>query len=359
MPSSGPNSADIIESVDPLGGADPGTYAWSWANPANAMASDNSYATSQVTGFATGTFTGTDELRTRDFDFAIPDEATITGIEVFVECKAATANRAQGPICQLLFGNAGNDDDWIGDTRPTTSGHAAISDTVYTRGGPSDLWNAELAASKVNSANFGVALQFVGPAFSNHTTAVSVDAVTMTVYYSVGTAYSLSCAGGVLTGSGGAMTPRRSGALASAGGAFTLSGGAMTPTGVLPAAGRSFAIAGGAIASGQSARIASAGGTFSTAGGNAALPIRMACGGRTLAIAAGALTPSRAQLLALAEGSFTLSGGSVVPQLRTALAGAAFTPIGGTMIAFWWDPVPPVPASWSAVVAMAASWTEV
>lgn len=364
MPSQGPNGADVFTSVDPLAGAEPDTFRVPWTNPANAASSDNAYATSQVewySSFPAGTNTGTYQLRAQDFDFSIPAEATIVGLEVFIEAKAGTASRVGRPAVLLINGSAGDASDDLG-TQSGVASAIATTDTTYTVGSHSDLMSfgsPALTPAIVNGADFGVAVWCRSNIATTHTTSVSVDAVTVTIHYTVGTASSLSCDGVALAAAGGVMTPARSGATSLSGGTFTLSGGAMAPAGSLPAGGGTFACVGGALGFVVAGRVASSGGAFAIPGGAACLPLKVALGAETFAIAGGVMTPRRAQTLVLADGSFSAVAGTLALPLRSALGGGAFAAAGGTMIAFWWNPVTPTSSDWAAVGATAPGWTDV
>ena len=79
MASEGPNDPGTITNVAY------GTQAW--ANPSNAGSSNDSYATRTLSGVS-------DYLRATNFGFAIPSGATIDGILVEVEKRAAVQSRS-------------------------------------------------------------------------------------------------------------------------------------------------------------------------------------------------------------------------------------------------------------------------
>jgi len=168
----------------PTTGADDssvGTLAWT--NPANIVASDNVYATAAVAKGSTAT---THYLKATNFGFSIPSGATINGIVVEIEQKAssnATGKRARDSEVKLVKGGAVS-----GDNKALTSTYYTTSDVWKTYGGSTDLWGLTLSASDINSSSFGAALSCYVEATSASVT-VSVDAIRITVYYTIPVSY--------------------------------------------------------------------------------------------------------------------------------------------------------------------------
>jgi len=143
----------------------------SWANPGNAVSSNNQYATASVGGGGT-----TNQLRCSGYGFAIPATAVITSITVNIERDVSGGNFVDLSV-QLLKGgvlqNTNNAD---------TSTTYPNSDGVATYGG--DLWGGAWSAVDINAANFGVAFaaERVG---GNNSRTVSVDHIQVVVTYLV------------------------------------------------------------------------------------------------------------------------------------------------------------------------------
>lgn len=148
-----------------------GTVAWT--NPGNAIASDNVYATSVLPTNGNST----QRLKATGCGFAIPIGARIDGIAVTVEMNAT----------------AGSVDDFFGPTlyRAGVVDNQAIylnswpvADTVFTYGGPTDLWSGGWTPADINDSGFGVAIRSRITAGAPGT--ARVDAITITVYYTLG-----------------------------------------------------------------------------------------------------------------------------------------------------------------------------
>lgn len=159
--------------------AEGGTVAWT--TPANAVSSNNAYATMAV---AAGQQKESQFLQVSNFGFAIPEGATITGIVVEVERKAKT--------------NAGP--DWVFDAdmvlmkagvRQVSGGGKDKAelyvgwptvDTYKAYGGSTDLWANTWTPADVNNAGFGAAFRCVAQGSAGEQVA-SVDHIRVIVYY--------------------------------------------------------------------------------------------------------------------------------------------------------------------------------
>lgn len=145
-----------------------GTIAWS--SPADAVSSNNVYAT--VTAGANQT---TNNLYLFNFGFAIPAGSTINGIEVRVESKANNSN-GYAIGAKLMDGAT-----YVGNTDFT--GGNTTTEQTFLKGSATALWGATWTSANINSMNFGVGLYATFGAGAT-TTTFSVDSVTITVYYS-------------------------------------------------------------------------------------------------------------------------------------------------------------------------------
>ncbi len=116
-----------------------------WTNPSNAQTSDDVYTTS------TGIGVVSHYLKATNYGFSIPSTATINGIYVELEKKAA--NTVTDNEIKIIKANGvlGNTNKLSGSTWP-------ISDTYSTYGGSADLWGESWTYADINDADFGVAV---------------------------------------------------------------------------------------------------------------------------------------------------------------------------------------------------------
>ena len=152
-----------------------GTVAWT--NPGNAKALDQTYATLAVGVGGTNTH----YLWAQGYGFNIPTGATITGIVVSVTAHGSAGNTNVNAV-QLI----GSANTLVG----TAKGVGPVwltSDSTVNFGGQNDLWGqlaAGISPATVNSANFGVAVSLE----AQSSITISVDAISITVYYFTNTA---------------------------------------------------------------------------------------------------------------------------------------------------------------------------
>lgn len=116
-------------------------------NPSNAALSDNSYATlvlliSQVSHY----------LKCTGFNFAIPLDATITGVTVAVERSGNTLNATVDSSVKLVKGGT------ISGTENASATLWPTTDTVANYGSSTNLWGLTLAPTDINLSTFGVAI---------------------------------------------------------------------------------------------------------------------------------------------------------------------------------------------------------
>lgn len=123
-----------------------------WSNVTNAAASDDSYATATLL-----TATVTYLLKATNFGASIPAGATITGIETVVEASSSGTPAIKDDNVYLVKAN----DEYTLHSASTGS-TIAISDTEYTFGNSTSLWNETWTADDINNSNFGVGYQFNG-----------------------------------------------------------------------------------------------------------------------------------------------------------------------------------------------------
>jgi len=123
-----------------------GTIAWT--NPSNASASDNIYATASL--LATQI---THYLKSTNFGFAIPTDATVIGVTVDIERSQTGVGAAVNDSSVKLVkgGTISGNEKATGTTYPTTDAYA-------TYGSASDLWGLTLTPADINLSTFGVVI---------------------------------------------------------------------------------------------------------------------------------------------------------------------------------------------------------
>jgi hypothetical protein len=162
--------------TSPTSVVDDATYGgYAWVNPGNATASDNTYATS--TGNVNAA-SPTHYLKSTGYGFAIPANAIINGIIVYIEYHD-NYGLIESSIRLLKAGT------YVGTDHATATSLSFSSDVVYARGGASDLWGTTWTASDINNANFGFSTSYQMPADNKPTPIASVDQMQMVIYYTV------------------------------------------------------------------------------------------------------------------------------------------------------------------------------
>lgn len=138
-----------------------------WVNPLNAIASDDSYATTAPGGIPS------QFLKATTFGFSIPSVAQITGIEATVERRSALGTVVDAAVRIVKGGVVGAADRTAVGFWPTTDG-------TVTYGSDSDLWGETWTPADINAAGFGFAIS----ATDSFDTA-GVDHIQVTVYYTL------------------------------------------------------------------------------------------------------------------------------------------------------------------------------
>jgi len=94
-------------------------------------------------------------LEATDYGFNIPAAAIITGIEVQIEKRTNSVNPVRDSSVQIIQGAS---------LQGVSSEHANVADwpgtdSIFTYGGPGDLWGTTWTVADINANNFGVAIQ--------------------------------------------------------------------------------------------------------------------------------------------------------------------------------------------------------
>lgn len=148
-------------------GTSDGGAGQAWTSPENVTADDGSYATNSPSAV-----TGVENLQATDFGFEIPAGATIDGIELATEMKDSANGNFN--VARLVKDGATP----VGDDKAPDV-EVPATDTVYTLGDASDLWAESWTADEINASTFGSTFDFTAGSFFG----LSVDYVTITVYY--------------------------------------------------------------------------------------------------------------------------------------------------------------------------------
>jgi|GEM_PF-2710589 len=155
---------------DPSNG---GSYAWSGLN--NVGASDDSHA--QADG-RSGSIT--EYLKCTGYNFNIPTDAIITGIELSIELHSESNRYFYDNFVHLVKNNTVQ----TATNKGTGTDLRANSDMVLSYGAPTDLWGGSWTPADFNSTSFGAAFAAQRGNFNN-TGTVFVDTMPITVHYTL------------------------------------------------------------------------------------------------------------------------------------------------------------------------------
>jgi len=161
----------------------PGNSAGStWNNPGNISASDDAYASIPINSHDSVGLIG------YNFGFNIPNNATINGIQISVELHG------DAPFGSTIYVEPGS---WDGNyftsnaSQKQYSGTINTTDTTYSLGSSSDLWNTNFTPSDVNSPQFACQIIFTNN--SSYKRYAYVDYVSVTITYTTtGTTWQLT-----------------------------------------------------------------------------------------------------------------------------------------------------------------------
>ncbi len=146
-----------------------------WTNPSYVDANDSSYATCTM-----ASSTQSNALVSKGFGFSIPSGKTIDGIELKISAETQTGGSGSSPIFSLVNLLKNGTDVGITDHHSSASGPLTTTETVFTFGGPTDLWGTTWLYSDINNINFGsvfIFTQGVG------IWTAAVNYITIKVYY--------------------------------------------------------------------------------------------------------------------------------------------------------------------------------
>lgn len=154
-----------------------------WTNPLNALSGDDSYATNSLSSSEDPENQNTNNLKVTGFDFTLPPEAHIDGIELEVE-KYASNNTSAANTKDLSVKIIKTSNPSGAENKANSVDYWGVSDTVYTYGASNDLWGDTWTTSDINSPDFGVLFSARLNAQASTITA-NVDSFKITVHYTM------------------------------------------------------------------------------------------------------------------------------------------------------------------------------
>jgi hypothetical protein len=167
-----------------------------WTNISNADVANDTYATSALSGSG-GATPQTYYLVATNWSAAVPSNATIVGVVVKIEHKQSASGIRLTELKLVKGGTIQGTDHGVDGTNISTT------ETEDSYGGAADMWGLALAYSDINASDFGVAFRYRNNNASART--VSVDNITIVVYYTTPGAIMLSASANI-TASGEATT---------------------------------------------------------------------------------------------------------------------------------------------------------
>ncbi|GAB5523418.1 MAG: hypothetical protein Roseis2KO_12900 [Roseivirga sp.] len=146
----------------------------SWSNTSNALASDNSYASSSLS--TNGDFT--DYLLITDFGFNISTSNTIVGIEVEIE---RFGDKVKDNQVRIVKGGS------IGTTDQSSTANWPNTDTNSYRlyGADNDLWGETWVPADINASDFGIAISARRVGGGGGAAMPNIDHIRITVYFEI------------------------------------------------------------------------------------------------------------------------------------------------------------------------------
>ncbi len=155
-----------------------GTGTTAWTTPTSIYTSNGVYATQKLTAATAGHY-----LVASAFGFNIPVGATVDGVTVDVQKKAASSNKGAIVDNSVKLVKAGS---VTGDSQASTTIWPS-SNNYVTYGGSSTTWGAALTSGDINASNFGVAVSAKNNKLSGSgaTLAANVDHIRISVSYTL------------------------------------------------------------------------------------------------------------------------------------------------------------------------------
>jgi len=143
-----------------------------WANPGNALTSNNTGATRSVDDGQIS-----DYLQCSNYGFTIPDGNRITGITATIRRQANNTNVIDNTVVLLRAGTRET------TNLATTSTYSNGSYRNDSYGGTNNLWGAEWSIDDINANGFGLALASRKSNTTGGGRTVNVDVISLSVTY--------------------------------------------------------------------------------------------------------------------------------------------------------------------------------
>lgn len=143
-----------------------------WSNPANALTSNGTGATTTV-----GDNQVSDYLQCANYGFAIPDGNRVTGVTATIRRQASNTNVIDSEIV-LLRGGV-REANSLATT--TTYSNGSYRDDAY--GGTTNLWGAQWSITEINATGFGLSLASTKSNTTGGGRTVNVDVISLAVTY--------------------------------------------------------------------------------------------------------------------------------------------------------------------------------
>jgi len=176
--SDGPRNANAGTNVSTVG-TEP------WLNPGNITTAGSPYA--EVTLYHLHLVSN--YLQGTNYGFAIPSDATITGIEVLIN-RMANTGVLDNEVRLVKAGTPAGDNKANGVLWPAT-----LESVTY--GSPSDLWGTTWTPADINSVDFGAAISALRTNNGNNSRSAVVDTMQITVSFEYTTETEVVCGSGV------------------------------------------------------------------------------------------------------------------------------------------------------------------
>lgn len=172
LPSLAPAQCGTGRATGDVTGNVPFGTSINWASPNRVETSDDLHARTSLASGETSKY-----LLTSDFNYVLPGDAVITGVEVRVE-------RSQDPGASIFDASvrlyvAGSP----AGTDHAAAGEWSATDAVVVYGGPGDTWGLSLTAAEVTAADFGAVISSMRTSGAG-TLFARIDYVDVIVYYS-------------------------------------------------------------------------------------------------------------------------------------------------------------------------------
>ncbi len=118
-------------------------------------------------------------LKATDFDFAIPNTATINGIVVEVERQAENSDRIKDNAVRIVKGGV------IGTQNKAGANFWNTTETYVTYGSSTDLWGTTWTPADINATNFGFVFSAKKDSTENGAREARVNHIRITVHYTL------------------------------------------------------------------------------------------------------------------------------------------------------------------------------